>query len=719
VSAALTLPSFPESVWSTPALRGLDARARREIEAAGSVLDRRAGDVIHRPGDPADSLYVVTSGTVSVRVTPRGHAAVEVRRSGPGETFGEEAIVRLAGLRQSEATCVERARIAVIPAAVLRRAAERAGRDEVAERRMRAMRRAAVRDVLVMLAFTRELSEADRDIVLDAIKPMEAPRATIVMRAGDRAESVFFVADGMLQLQQEDEDGTVHSLAYLVRGDVFGDEDVLRHAHTAVAVGPSWVFRLPRAVFSKLARANPEAASHAKRAPEERAQPVDLYRLDVARSLLVIDQDACVRCGHCAASCSDAHTDGVARLVRRGDKVRLRVVSGETKSLLVPTSCQHCSNPACLVDCPTGAITRTDRGEVVIREDLCTGCGNCAKACPWDNIQMAENPAGRLIAAKCDLCSARSGGPACVEACPTQAIARIDPAEVLDDVRTLPQEHRHAVLRTGPLEPAPPAWPWIVGALAIGASAALFRTDILTSGIATGAGIVALAGYGVVKRIGPRIWARARRIPNRSRVRPHFVAHLAIGSITSGFAVAHAGAHVPWNVAGALWIAFVMTAWTGLFGALAYALLPSRLARLERKGALPEDFAARARSAGEDVFRALTGSSEVLKAVYARVFRPYERALGGGLRVLVRGRSLEAEERSLLHDVRSILGDKATPERMRPISELARTLVEQRAISAQRIGHVLLRAWLVVHLACTGACLVLLAIHAWDAWRFH
>ena len=59
----------------------------------------------------------------------------------------------------------------------------------------------------------------------------------------------------------------------------------------------------------------------------------DLYRLDVARSLLVIDQDACVRCGHCASACASVHPDGVARLVRRGDKVVLPREGSRTRAL--------------------------------------------------------------------------------------------------------------------------------------------------------------------------------------------------------------------------------------------------------------------------------------------------------------------------------------------------------------------------------------------------
>src|SRR6185436_17375980 len=140
----------------------------------------------------------------------------------------------------------------------------------------------------------------------------------------------------------------------------------------------------------------------------------------------VIDLESCVRCGHCAWACSEMY--GVARLVRRGDKIVARVdrdpirpgpeLSTVPQSLMLPNSCQHCENPACMVDCPTGAIGRDPLGEVYIREELCTGCGACAKACPWENIQMAPRPEGAPrpvspdgsaaayaeIAVKCDLC---------------------------------------------------------------------------------------------------------------------------------------------------------------------------------------------------------------------------------------------------------------------------------------------------------------------------
>src|SRR6185369_16208384 len=72
-----------------------------------------------------------------------------------------------------------------------------------------------------------------------------------------------------------------------------------------------------------------------------------------------------------------------------------------------------------------------------IRAELCTGCGNCAKSCPWDNIQLAPRPASSKgsaeIAVKCDLCRGYQA-PACVEACPTGAVLRLDPARDVAEV---------------------------------------------------------------------------------------------------------------------------------------------------------------------------------------------------------------------------------------------------------------------------------------------
>ena len=73
-------------------------------------------------------------------------------------------------------------------------------------------------------------------------------------------------------------------------------------------------------------------------------------------------------------------------------------------------------------DCPVEAITRDDRGIVLINEELCTGCKECVDACPYGAMQYDED---RELAVKCDLCNerlTRGEAPACSLACPAHCI---------------------------------------------------------------------------------------------------------------------------------------------------------------------------------------------------------------------------------------------------------------------------------------------------------
>jgi formate dehydrogenase iron-sulfur subunit len=99
--------------------------------------------------------------------------------------------------------------------------------------------------------------------------------------------------------------------------------------------------------------------------------------------------------------------------------------------------CKHCTHAACLDVCPTGALTRTEFGTVVVQDDVCNGCGYCVPACPFGVIDRRQGPAGARnvgIAQKCTLCYDRLGEgmtPACAQACPTQSIQFGD----LDELR--------------------------------------------------------------------------------------------------------------------------------------------------------------------------------------------------------------------------------------------------------------------------------------------
>jgi Fe-S-cluster-containing dehydrogenase component/CRP-like cAMP-binding protein len=752
---------WPEVVWDAAVLRGLDARARAEIEASGRLRTMVRGEVVYRPGQPADALYVVIEGACVLSAVRRGEAeASRIRRAIRGEVFGEEATIVSFGVRQMEARCDEPGAIAEVPLTVLRRAIGRAGGGELATRLERSLKRAATLDLLRTTSFTRTLPERDVEVLLDSIRHVEAARGEHVYREGDVADGAFLVADGLLQAQSED-DGKPRVEAYLSRGDLFGDDELEDRSPRRVAVvasGPTWLVAIPRDVFLVVARRNASALEGVRRVRAEGLPPPllaggarttahvfqDLYRMRVARSLLVIDQDSCVRCGHCAWSCANAHDDGISRLVRRGDKVvvqrddeeapragddvvaRLarRAKEVEWAPLLVPNSCQHCKNPSCMIDCPTGAIGRDARGEVFIREDLCTGCGSCAKACPWDNIQIAprsettgKGPKSPFpeVAVKCDLCAGSAAGPACVASCPTQALARIDPNEALVELRSMPRAT--ALGRAGtripgatPLGLLPrklPAWPWVSGAALASLGLACTPLSAWTSGVLAGALVVALVGYSGVKR-ATRALARIPRSAKLGRIL--YVAHLAVGVIAVGATFGHARGTAPGNVAGALALAMVVTLATGLLGGALQVLLPPRLARLERGSVLPEELAGRRREIDERIFTQLSGRSEVMKTLYGRVLRPYRASRLGSLLLVASGRRLREEEKR----VRSALGgllDGRASDRLDGLDELVRLVVEHRAVAAVRLLTFVLRGWLPVHLAATAAAVVLLLAH--------
>ncbi len=95
---------------------------------------------------------------------------------------------------------------------------------------------------------------------------------------------------------------------------------------------------------------------------------------------------------------------------------------GGIRWLMSSDVCKHCSHAACLDVCPTGALTRTEFGTVVVQPDVCNGCGYCVPACPFGVLDKREED-GRVW--KCTLCYDRLKDdmePACAHACPTKSI---------------------------------------------------------------------------------------------------------------------------------------------------------------------------------------------------------------------------------------------------------------------------------------------------------
>jgi formate dehydrogenase iron-sulfur subunit len=89
----------------------------------------------------------------------------------------------------------------------------------------------------------------------------------------------------------------------------------------------------------------------------------------------------------------------------------------------ITTACHHCVEPGCLKGCPVLAYDKDPLTGIVRHlDDQCIGCAYCVMMCPYD----APKYSSRLgIVRKCDMCHGRleaGEAPACVQACPTEAI---------------------------------------------------------------------------------------------------------------------------------------------------------------------------------------------------------------------------------------------------------------------------------------------------------
>jgi Fe-S-cluster-containing hydrogenase component 2/DMSO reductase anchor subunit len=86
-------------------------------------------------------------------------------------------------------------------------------------------------------------------------------------------------------------------------------------------------------------------------------------------------------------------------------------------------ACNHCEAPACMDACPTGAYSKDPTtGTVILDEQRCMGCTYCSWVCPYGAPQFDDQHG---VMTKCTFCASRleeGGLPACVVACPVEAL---------------------------------------------------------------------------------------------------------------------------------------------------------------------------------------------------------------------------------------------------------------------------------------------------------
>lgn len=139
-----------------------------------------------------------------------------------------------------------------------------------------------------------------------------------------------------------------------------------------------------------------------------------------------VDLDKCSGCKACVVACHTLNGLEDDESWRRVGTLTIGDYDDETLPAIqhVTTACHHCEDPGCLNGCPVVAYEKDPvTGIVRHLDDQCIGCKYCTMMCPYEVPRYSD----RLgIVRKCDMCHQRLSvgeAPACVQACPNEAIA--------------------------------------------------------------------------------------------------------------------------------------------------------------------------------------------------------------------------------------------------------------------------------------------------------
>jgi DMSO reductase iron-sulfur subunit len=134
------------------------------------------------------------------------------------------------------------------------------------------------------------------------------------------------------------------------------------------------------------------------------------------------DMTKCIGCRSCEVACNEQNGNPADIKWRRIGELEGGTWP-DTQRTYLSMGCNHCLDADCVKGCPVDAYKKDPLTGIVLHSaDACIGCQYCVWNCPYSVPQFN---AERGVVGKCDMCRGRlldGREPACVNACPENAI---------------------------------------------------------------------------------------------------------------------------------------------------------------------------------------------------------------------------------------------------------------------------------------------------------
>jgi CRP-like cAMP-binding protein/Zn-dependent protease len=271
-------PAAPPAVPPSDAARllaavecfaSVGAAAHEEIAAHMKPCAAAAGETIVREGEGADRFFVVAAGTLEVSIELRGRAA-PVAILGPGEYFGEIALLEQGGRRTATVTALEPAALLSLSSDDFRRivadypAAARALRD-VAEASLR-------QQLLKRASPFAPLPPAAARALAERLIVRSCAAGETVVRQNEPGDTCYLIRSGRVEVLTGEAGEEARRIATLGPGDLFGESALLTGGPRTATVRATEPLEL-------LALQRSDLLAAAWHAEETGARLVDLVRM--------------------------------------------------------------------------------------------------------------------------------------------------------------------------------------------------------------------------------------------------------------------------------------------------------------------------------------------------------------------------------------------------------------------------------------------------------